>query len=79
MHQHHILVDRVRHGGGSYTSVLCSLSGAGGQEEELAIWSGSGLVGLPAAMGLLFPPQSKGDHLLGLGVDSPSRAAVEFV
>lgn len=59
--------------GSFHTLVLCLPAGDEGWVEELAVWSGSGLVGCSAVAEAevvsLFPPQSEGDHLLGLGAD----------
>lgn len=45
----------------------------GGREEELVVWLGSELVGCSAAAVAgtvcLSPPQSEGNHLLGMGAD----------
>ncbi len=60
----------------SHTPVLCSLSGAGGCEDELAARSGSGLLIFSAAAGtgvvLLSPRRSEGGLAPGSGADYPS-------
>ncbi len=57
-------------------SVLCSLSGAGGCEDELAARSGSGLLIFSAAAGtgvvFLSPRRSEGGLAPGSGADYPS-------
>ncbi len=60
----------------SHTPVLCSLSGAGGCEDELAARSGSGLLIFSAAAGtgvvFLSPRRSEGGLAPGSGADYPS-------
>ncbi len=60
----------------SHTPVLCSLSGAGGCEDELAARSGSGLLVFSAAAGtgvvFLSPRRSEGGSAPGSGADYPS-------
>ncbi len=59
----------------SHTPVLCSLSGAGGCEDELAARSGSGLLIFSAAAGtgvvLLSPRRSEGGLAPGSGAGLP--------
>ncbi len=60
----------------SHTPVLCSLSGAGGCEDELAARSGSGLLVFSAAAGtgvvFLSRAGAKGVQLWDRGADYPS-------
>ncbi len=59
----------------SHTPVLCSLSGAGGWEDELAARSGSGLLVFSAAAGtgvvFLSTRRSEGGSAPGSGADYP--------
>ncbi len=73
----------------SHTPVLCSLSGAGGCEDELAARSGSGLLIFSAAAGtgvvFLSPRRSEGVQLRDralttpLGVVVPGPRSIECI
>ncbi len=73
----------------SHTPVLCSLSGAGGCEDELAARSGSGLLVFSAAAGtgvvFLSPRGAKGVQLRDralttpLGVVVPGSRSIECI
>ncbi len=67
---------RLTEGMSEALSVLCSLSGAGGCEDELAARSGSGLLIFSAAAGtgvvFLSPRRSEGGLAPGSGADYPS-------